>query len=79
MIQIKRTFWEEINYLLGWRYIINTKTKEVHDLKNKKASCRLDLMSSKNKKYVGRQEMFRLVKEQDYNGCRWCMKIYDRG
>ena len=79
MIQIKRTFWEEVNYFLGKRYLVNLKTKEIHDLQNKKASCRLDLMAKKNKKYVNRSEMFRLTKTEDYNGCRWCMKIYDRG
>lgn len=53
--------------LLGFKFVINNNTSEIHKLSNLKTNCHVDLMT--NKTYVKKSE--ELLKN-GYNGCRWC-------
>ena len=78
----KKTTKEKILYLLGYKYIINKRTEEIHSLENEKSNCKIDLIV--NKKYITKKAVDKLLEDSeflmnDYNGCRWCMKKFDNG
>lgn len=62
--------------LFGFTYIANSHTKEIHDSKNESRNCNLALISKKH--FVTKRKSYKLMKN-GYNGCRWCMKEFDRG
>ena len=62
--------------LFGCTYKVNLRTKEIHDLKNPHGNCRSDMMSKY--KLVSKKKMEQLMTE-GYNGCRFCLKKYDKG
>lgn len=64
---------------LGFRYLANKESREVHDLKRSSLLCHVDLISKKNRKWMTEKQMLKAVNSHEYNGCRWCMKKYDRG
>lgn len=64
--------------LFGYRYLVNTHTREVHDLKKETSMCRINLMSRSNKVYVTRKQLINMKNLRDkVNGCRWCMSSTD--
>lgn len=62
--------------LFGFTYIVNKRTKEIHDTKNEHSNCHLNLIS--RKRFVTKRKAYKLMKS-GYNGCRWCMKEFDKG
>lgn len=66
------SFWNRFLMLLGYTYLVNKHTKEIHDLKNPHNNCHVESMSEKNKFLASQKEVNKLLEE--YDGCRWCMK-----
>ena len=69
--------WQYLLKLLGYYYLVNKNTGEVHDLKNNKPRCGIDKMSSKNKKFLSTSEYTELMANGKFNnktvnGCRYC-------
>jgi len=62
--------------LFGFTYIVNENTKEIHDTKNKHHNCHLEVIYQKH--FITKQTAYKLI-ESGYNGCRWCMKEFDKG
>jgi hypothetical protein len=73
---MKLTKFEKFMYWLGYRYILNKSTKEIHRLSTKHKNCRLELMSNKNKKYISTNNVGMLF-AIGYNGCKYCYKDED--
>jgi hypothetical protein len=73
----KLTFIEYLSTLLGYKYVANKNTKEIHDLQSLHHNCHKELMSSKSKKYLTAKGKDELFASGEYNGCRWCMKLVD--
>lgn len=69
------TLVEKIKKMLGYRYIVNLHTWEIHDLKNPHVNCKIDMMS--DKKMITKKQLH-LYLEDGYNGCRWCLKQYNK-
>jgi len=67
-LTLKQSFF----LFFGWRYLANTKSKEIHDLKKSHQNCHLELISKKNSLYITERKKNLLL--QSYDGCRWCMK-----
>lgn len=66
----------KIRLFFGYRYVLNTKTQEVHNLKNIKTRCRIPLLV--NYKYLTKRQMLKAIKS-GANGCRFCCKELDEG
>lgn len=58
--------------LIGYKYIVNNNTKEIHVVSNMKTNCHLDLMT--NFKYV---KSSKELLDNGFNGCRWCYNETD--
>ena len=56
---------------LGYRYIYNKKTGEVHDTKNIHQSCQFETM--RNCHYISKRKAMRIIKKDKKDACRWCM------
>ena len=69
---VKLTFFQRLAVFFGYRYFINNKTKEIHDLKNKHHNCHIELASKNNTFYATEKDKQAL--STFYDGCRWCMK-----
>lgn len=62
------------------RYLGNSKTKEIHDLKNTNRACQLIRMKSDNKVFFkSMKEARKAIRSRGYNGCRWCFGRYNTG
>jgi len=70
---MKQFFWRR---LFGYRYLINLRSKEIHKLNSVVDNCLINLMSKKNKKFIGERKLESYL-ESGYNGCRWCFKATD--
>lgn len=75
----KMTFNDKIMKLIGYSYVVNKNTDEIHDLNNVHTNCKLLIMSKKNKKYITRKTADKLLSETSHDGCRWCMKDRNNG
>jgi len=64
------------NSLLGRRYVVNLRSKEIHDMDNEKTNCHLSILA--NKEYISEDE-YKDYLNDGYNGCRWCNKKDDNG
>jgi len=60
--------------LSSGNYLINEKSKEIHDLNNIHQQCFIDII--KNKTYIKGSQLPEYIKN-GYNGCRWCNSKYD--
>jgi hypothetical protein len=59
----------------GKRYLINEKTKIIHDLKNEKKECKIDKIESKDTYMIAHKYIVRkYINKKDYNGCKHCLK-----
>jgi hypothetical protein len=59
------------------RFIANRNTKEIHDLEQAVAGCKLDQINAENKLSLSTlEEVHQLMDELDFDGCRWCMGKY---
>ena len=70
---IKRSWFLE---LLGFKYIVNHHTKEIHRAESTDSRCRFFLMTKAER--INKKKLQKLL-TQGYNGCRWCMREYDLG
>ncbi len=60
------------------RYVCNNNTHEIHDTKNLQPTCSFESILEKHKmKLDSLAEVEEAIKNQGYNGCRWCMTQYD--
>lgn len=66
-----------IRILFGYRYVLNIRSNEIHDYRNLTKNCHYDLMV--DKKFLTTKSMIKIIKNNPVNGCRWCMKKYDKG
>ena len=72
---MKRSWIKE--HLLGYKYIVNENSKQVHYVKNLHKNCFIKSMS--NARYVREEEAQRLIRSLKYDGCVWCMRDMNRG
>ena len=72
---MKLTFYQRVMNLLGWKYIANNRTKEIHRIEKKHINCHLDLLTDFT--YLTETKMNKLL-SNGYNGCRWCFKEKDK-
>lgn len=61
-----------INWLFGYKYIVNLTSLEVHKISNLKGNCHEHIMV--NKKYVRSADDYL---KNGFNGCRWCFREAD--
>lgn len=72
--------WLEVWYIFfGFGYRVNHRSREIHRVYFKHKNCRLESMSAKNSEYVTRRKALKLIKKYNYNGCRWCWPVVDKG
>lgn len=71
------TIIEYLLSLLGYKYVANKNTKEIHNFLVPHHNCHKDLMARKSKKYLTTKGKNKLLASGEYNGCRWCMKSED--
>jgi len=60
---------------IGYRYFINTQTKEIHDVKNATGACGLSYI--KHGKYVSKRTAKKLLSSGEYNGCAHCLPEFN--
>jgi len=75
----KLTLAEVFLIFLGFGYLVNHRSKEIHQLNEKHKNCKIHLITKHNREYVSRRKALRLIKEDGYNGCRWCWDDADKG
>lgn len=63
--------------LFGFRYLLNMRSAEVHDLDNRKTNCKIEKMSTDNKRRLTQKMFDRLRAKDKVNGCRWCLPHLD--
>jgi hypothetical protein len=73
------TFKQLLMIMLGFGYLVNHRSREVHRVMEKHHNCHLDLIAEQNREYVTRKKAKRLIKDCGYNGCRWCWNPMDNG
>lgn len=74
---MKRTFWE---WVMGYKYILNTRTHEIHRIGHITKQCGVHYMSPKNKWKITEQQYIKFTNEHiQFNGCRHCFKVTDNG
>jgi hypothetical protein len=59
-----------IHRVLGYKYLVNLNTYEIHRLKNIHPNCQIELI--KDGKYITKNDYPKYIIEGD--GCRWCNK-----
>lgn len=70
-----KTIWFIMNILFGRRFLANVRSKEIHDMVESHRNCFLfDIVDYK---LVSRRKAMKMMKNEGYNGCRWCMMEYD--
>lgn len=62
---------------VGFRYMANLNTKEIHFLDNRKYGCQIDLISSHHRLFIPKWFMLILLKN-GFNGCFHCNREYDK-
>ena len=82
-MKIPRTFREWWMCLIGFPYLLNINSMEVHDLRKKTKNCWINLMTPKNKLYLSEKQFQDTLKNghkgKPVNGCRWCLKKHNTG
>ena len=63
--------------LIGYKFIANHNSKEIHRVTGITNQCRLLPMT--NAEYCSAKTAKRLIKDSGYNGCRYCYKEADNG
>lgn len=73
-----RKTWIKFIKWLGYSYLMNTRSNEVHDTNNTRRGCKMSTIADKNKKYITEKKFLKLYDLDQADGCRWCMKQYNR-
>jgi hypothetical protein len=60
--------------LLGYRYVANLRSKEIHRLDTRFKQCNIELI--RTKKYL-REKDLAMWERAGYNGCRFCLPFMD--
>ena len=70
---MKRTFWQ---WLLGYKYILNTRSMEIHRISTVTGACHIKNMSAKNKMMLTEEQCLDMLWNggDDVNGCCHCFK-----
>jgi hypothetical protein len=69
-----RKFW---NWFMGYEYLVNLHTHQVHKLSGMKSNCGTQFMKNSHKWYITQYQFERLVKKQAYiDGCIHCFKEF---
>ena len=76
---MKLTFFQKIRMRLGYEYLLNTRSQEIHWLKNLHPNCKVALMARKNKQYLTRRQSLNKIQSGISNGCRWCWSEKNTG
>ena len=63
--------------LIGYKYIFNHNSKEIHRVTGINSPCRVEYMT--NAEYCTTKKAKRLIDNGGYNGCRYCYKEADNG
>jgi hypothetical protein len=66
-----------INRIFGFTYLVNLRSGEIHNLKNKHKNCHINLIPTLHRWYVRKSKAIKLIQSGCYNGCRWCMGDLD--
>jgi len=66
----------KIRRFFGYRYLVNLGSMEIHDLKNNHRNCHIPLITKK--RFITQKGLKKILLE-GFNGCRFCMKEYDKG
>jgi len=64
---------------LGFKFIRNKRSKEIHRLKHSAGNCQLSLIAPQNGKYCTKLYALFLMKFKKHNGCVHCYKSKDNG
>ena len=76
---MKKRFWDWVRRTLGYKYILNTRSMEVHLADSTNKACGLDKMAEHNKVYITEAKFKKLMSgKSGVNGCRFCMKDHDK-
>lgn len=67
------TLLNHIKKLLGYHYLLNLNTNEVHCLIEERRNCGTELMLESNQKLISKRKYLRLLKEGKVNSCHWCL------
>lgn len=82
-MKTKQTFSENLKIILGRKYLLNLNSGEIHLLTHKTKHCWIHMMNPKNKVYMTEKEfkaaMTNGYKGKSVNGCRWCLKNFNKG
>lgn len=63
----------------GARFLINKRTKEIHDLQNESSMCHIDEIKEGNIEMLeDKDEMAYICLNKGYNGCYWCNPSYNK-
>lgn len=62
----------KLKVFFGYKYVLNTVTKELHYLKSTKVSCQIPLLV--NYVYLTKKKALKLIKEGKVDGCTHCLK-----
>lgn len=76
---MKLTLVEKVMVFLGYKYVLNKRSDEIHRLDNKHKNCGLQFMSKCNKQYITEKQKDVLFADGDTDGCRWCWNEKNHG
>ncbi|MDR2233898.1 MAG: hypothetical protein LBE56_12375 [Tannerella sp.] len=76
MKKIFKTLKLWILMLLGYRFIGNRGTMEIHRIDSRLPNCRLPMIV--NREYIHVLSLRKYLRK-GWNGCRFCMKRFDTG
>lgn len=66
-----------IKLRLGYIYMVNMgASKEVHNLTKEHVNCHINDMT--NYKQIRQKDLYKYI-GKGWNGCRWCLKKFDKG
>jgi len=68
-----------VNKINKKQFVVNSNTKEIHNLRNENINCHLDEIDEKHiiKQFSSFAEVEKFLKENsEYDGCKYCMVKY---
>lgn len=57
--------------VLGYHFVLNRTTNEVHDLNKLHKNCQFKLM--RNCRYISGRQARKIINKEPRDACRWCM------
>lgn len=72
---IKNMFYD-IKWNKKHRFMVNFNTNEIHDLRHKTDSCKIDKIKTYARIDENSMKTYML---DNFNGCKHCMKQFDKG